>query len=258
MKKSTFLFSWAAIVSASIFIICWIAYAEYMRNQTQILFQETQLQGWNVSGAALKVSGFPGPHHLRWSGKIWRDSTIIRIPVVTLTGWPVPRSFFTLEAPYGFDVLESGEQILKTTLFRIKMEVPSDVPLKIDPEGMKGWQQRNGKINIAELSFDAGGVLAKGQGFFNLDNSLQPTGRLDFNLSNPERLLEIVHARTGDNFIYSLSKTFVESARKKDELGVDYVPMTVQIINRTVYLGPIRIAKLDLVTWGEQGNPLSP
>lgn len=212
-----------------------------------------------------KVSGFPGPMIVEGSiaaARVWNgEPQKIIVPTFTLRGFPIQILDATLTMPQGIFVEGTVDRdIWSIDQLEVTGPLPLDFPRKTDQVAMAAWRDNGGHVTINHFSFIKGTLKGEGAGTLNLDQALQPSGLINARITGHlEYLNFLVQKGLVEQKDAMLASTILGGlSSPDDETGVHHMDIGISLQNQTLYVGPLAVAQLPALYWGNGNQPASP
>ncbi len=122
-------------------------------------------------------------------------------------------------------------------------------PPRPEPASLSAWSRDGGTVELERLTLDWGPLKLAMSGTLALDRQLQPQAALTAELRGAQAVLGVLQGRLRPAEL-TLARTMLAMLARPVEPGGEPVltaPLTVQ--DRSLYLGPLKIAALPPVTW---------
>lgn len=211
------------------------------------------------------IGGFPGPMVIEgrastttlWQGEVQK----VIIPEFSLRGFPLHFLDTTLTLPKGLSVEGSLDpEIWSLDQLELTGPLPLDFPQVRDEPTMKAWRDGGGRLTLNHFSFAKGTLRGEGAGTLNLDNTLQPAGMVNARISGH---IEYLNFLVGKGMIKKndamLASTILGGLSSPDEdTGINHMDIGIRLQNQSLYAGPLAVAQLPLLRWGNDSLPVSP
>ena len=211
------------------------------------------------------IGGFPGPMVIEGSfsaTRLWQDQPQkIIVPEFTLRGFPIQILDATLTLPKGLFVEGTlDREIWALDQLEIKGPLPLDFPQVVDQAAMTAWRDAGGHLTLNHFSFAKGDLKAEGAGTLTLDQALQPSGLINARISGHiEYLNFLVEKGMVDKKDAMLASTILRGLSSPDEdTGVNHMDIGIRLQNQSLYAGPLAVAQLPALRWGNDSPPVSP
>ncbi len=213
--------------------------------------------GGRVRGAALKASGIVAT--VAQTG----ESVSAAGLEIVIRPWP------PAAADRGYDLALAVEKLVLPTrpdnplgpeIGRLVGEAGVSGPLPLDGSAAaaKAWRDAGGRLDIRFLRLRWGALKLEASGKVDLDAGLQPRADLDGRLRGWNRILG---ALVAEGRMQRLQATvaglaLTALARPAEDGGPPVLPAKISVRNRRLYLGPVRILKLQPLDWRQSpGDP---
>ena len=153
----------------------------------------------------------------------------------------------TIELPPGIKAA-LGQRIEKVHMISQLMGM---VPPLMPREALAGWRDAGGVLQLRESEIDWGPLWAAGDGTLALDQSMQPLAAGSLRIAG---LSETLDALTAEGLLQpdpaKLAKLmFAALARPPVEGGRPEVKLPLTIQNGFLYMGPLKLARLQPIDW---------
>lgn len=243
-------------------LLCMAAYGGWWLTAAGIL--KAQLKD-NPDIYLTHVSGFPGPIVLEGSvaaTRLWaNEPQKIIVPSFQLRGFPVTFMDATLTMPQGIYVEGSVDrEVFSLDSLEVTGPLPLDIPRKLDEASVRAWQAAGGQLSVNHFKFVKGSLNGEGAGTVQLDDKLQPTGMVNMRVNGHIDYLNfLVNKGMVPPREAMLISTILSGLSSPDEeTGAHSLDIGISLKNQTLYAGPLAVARLPLVYWGNGSPPVSP
>jgi hypothetical protein len=136
-------------------------------------------------------------------------------------------------------------------LISFEARINGPVPDDRWPAALEAWRDAGGTIDVGSLRLDHGPLRVQGEGTLALDADMQPIGAFTAQLRGLFDLVEALRARgVVEPRDAVMAKVILGALAKRPDDGgppVLNVPLTLQ--NRSLYVGPVRLARVPPVRW---------
>lgn len=211
------------------------------------------------------VGGFPGPMVIKGNAAtttLWQGTAQkIVVPEFTLRGFPVALFDATLTLPKGLHVEGSLDRdIWSLDQLELTGPLPLDFPQVMNAPAMTAWRDGGGHITLNHFKFSKGTLAGEGAGTLTLDPALQPTGMVNARISGH---VEYLNFLVGKGMVKKndamLASTILGGLSSPDEeTGINHMDIGIRLQNQSLYAGPLAVAQLPLVRWGNDSQPVLP
>ncbi|MBL4590304.1 MAG: DUF2125 domain-containing protein [Alphaproteobacteria bacterium] len=229
----------------------WFGTAHFINNALSELQEDSHI---TFNPTPNNVSGFPFWPKLIYTGKITTPSFAIETKNMSMTGMvQIDQVKLNLAFPSGFKIADHyTRKSHKFDKGHIKLTAQYPLPLGDDKKAMRQWQKDNGEIHISSMYLKKNKTQITGSGIVGLDRDLQIQGKIYLSIQgyqdllgelNKAGLISNKHVGLAQNILGSLfGGTQAETKEKTFK-----TPLIIK--NRNIYIGPIKIAKLQKIKW---------
>lgn len=244
------------------FLIAAVAYSGWWFTAASVL--KAQLKD-NPDIHVARVHGFPGPMNIEghiaatrlWSGQPQK----IIVPVFQLRSFPVALMDATLSLPQGIYIEGSVDrEVFSLDNLEVTGPLPLDIPPKLDEASVTAWRDAGGHLTINHFKFAKGTLQGEGAGTIKLDDKLQPTGMVNARLSGHIEYLNFLVSKgvVPPRDAMLISTILGGLSNPDEETGTNTMDIGINLQNQTLYAGPLAVARLPLVYWGNDNPPALP
>ena len=245
-------------VAAVLYVAAWFYAASLIRGQIDLLYRNARQAGVTITGAAPAISGFPGPHRVRFGGTVANGDMALTLPQLTIKGIFLPGHRVTVSLPQGATYSGPGSALFDSVdLLTLRFIVPATVPERLDENEIRTWQKSGAQISVESLELLKHDLLVKGSGTLGLDEHLQPEGEGNFRLTGfadfivwlqSRKLLSDKSARIAQLVAQGLSQADQDDREP-------HMRAALTLKDRQVYVGPLLALTLPAIAW-PQGSSL--
>lgn len=214
--------------------------------------------------SAVSVSGFPGM--MVFSGT-FRTTVIdqtrqyeLVVPSFIIEGFPVGFINCTLTLPQGGYIEGVGDRdVWSLEYLEITGPLPLDLPSEINNQSLAAWKDNGGKITVEHFKFTKEPLKGEGAGVLSLDDNLQPVASINtriegyrefINLLLQKNMIETRGALLAGTILNGLSSSSPDGNKS-------YLDIGISVMSRTLYAGPLAVAQIPPVDWGNGSQPAS-
>jgi hypothetical protein len=134
---------------------------------------------------------------------------------------------------------------------RLDLDFPSNFPLHMTLQTMSVWRDKGGQIAIPNLVILSSSLTLAGNGFLELDQNLQPSGRINLKVTGFEDLLTRLEQ---DGIMkgpsVKITRSFAQMMTKTDpETNSSFIMTELRIQDQGIFLGPMRIGTIQKINW---------
>jgi hypothetical protein len=243
------------------YLLYWLVISNYLQHRVDALIYNAAEHNILFVSGTPKVKGFPLPPGIEYSGEVNIDGTPVVIPDFRLGGMFIPGTVVTADFPQGFAFRPPGfKRGLGIENAFLKITMPSRLPHALSVEELKPWQELVTKIDIKELYLQSEDIVIKAKGYVGLDPALQPIAELKTEISGYRTLLTRI---TEEGFISKKEAsiaTLAMDGMAKEHLvtGLKTVEIEIAISDQSLFLGPLRVARLPQILWDTRKSPDRP
>lgn len=235
----------------------WFTIKSVIEKEIDQTYANAMKQNYNFIGERPVVSGFPGKYMVTWNGTLYGpDELKIEIPAFKASGWPLPSQTLTIDFPKGLSIEQHGVEERIDDFF-LAFIIPRKIPPDISEQAIQKWQQQEGEIKINTLNISKEMVRVSGHGLLSLDDHLQPTADMSYDIYGFEILLSELKAQNSlSDLQLMLAYQLTEAlAKTNPETSERFVRVPVRIQNRRIYLGPVLVGHLSAIHWPNDNLP---
>ncbi len=199
------------------------------------------------------VSGFPFWHHLTYTGTLSTPDFSLTVEEMEMEiQIYTDRAKAHVTLPNGFQITDRYTH--KTHHFgdsHLKLASPYPLPKNHSRKAMKIWRAQKGRLLVSSLLLQKEGVKIEGSGLLDLDENLQPQGKLNLSIYGYKALMAEL-GRTGklSSQEAQLATAFIGQLFGQDGPKTQKAfktPLTIK--NNALYIGPLRVTKLKRIEW---------
>lgn len=246
MKK----FSLFIIILGLLYTGAWFGAAYFVKNT----LASNEMENVQFSPAPSDITGFPGFPKLKYTGTITTPTYAITATDMTISGHAgLKKVNLALNFPKGFSLKHKITGTQKFNTSHIKLNAPYPLPISEKKADITAWQSSNGKVIVTSLLIQKDGVKVSGKkGVFGLDGNLQIAGTMDVSVNGYQKLLmqlgQSRHLPKEAGIAGALIGQFLGGGKKssKQETSLD---TTLNIKNRQVKVGPLKVTTLNKIKW---------
>lgn len=249
-----------AVLIFAIYSMAWFAFVKQAQRMIDYAWSNMTETGYTISGEKPEFRGYPFPPHLEFSGKITNQYGLsIDIPEMEYVGFPASTQVQFFDFPKGFKLVAPFlSRPLVIDGLSAQIRIPAQLPLSARPDDLREWPKQENPFRIERLVARSGMIIVDGDGTIGLSETLQLDGMLNTRVQGMNLLFDQM-AMEG-NFPkkdMDAAKGFLEMLSKNDpDTGQKYFETTLRIQDRGAFFGPLRIATIPELKWGEA--PTSP
>ncbi len=250
-----------SVIGFLIYAGLWFWMAERIRGHIDSFVADAVAEEIYITPRALGVRGFPGPHEVVFAGRIAHNGVTADIPLLRVRSLFLPGSALSAEAPQGIALLSPADaRLWSVSSASLNGPIPETLPADFTKEGLSNWKQQGGQILIDHLAITKESLSLQGNGTLELDEALQPAGRFDARITGHIAFLQwlqtngYVETREG-----LLAAAVLNGLSRHDQANDEtYITATLTLQNRTLFLGPLRLASLPVIRWAWRSQPVLP
>jgi hypothetical protein len=243
----------AVLALCLVYTALWFYTAQLVRQEISFLYADAGRYGLSVDGPMPVVSGFPGRHRFVFSGEIAGADGRADIPQLAVSGFFFPGAIVTADFAQGFKLsgTKTDPEIWSPDQLRLKVKIPWLPPRDFTAPGLRAWTAGGGRLEIAGLLIRKRGLLASAQGTVTLDANLQPSGRMDADISGdyPDFLLFLQQKNVIDAKKALLAGAILTGLSRPDLIGRSTIFAKLTLQDQNLYLGPLKLAKMPDLAW---------
>ncbi len=252
-KKLTAIIVAGLLLSLSLsYIGGWYWMAHTIKKEIGSFYERAHEQGIIIEGDIPEVKGFPKEPVIIFRGTIKKDKRSFAIPLLKITGIPLPGRKIHVDLPEG--LLPEGafnNEILSIDSLTFTGLVPHDFPQTMTVENLREWRDSGEGITVQNLLIHKKSLQLQGNAHFNFDDNLQPAGHLQMKIKGHMSFLGFLEQQ---NIIKTketlLIGTIMASLSQQDpESGERYIDTEITLQNRKLLLGPWNILTLPTIIW---------
>ncbi len=252
MKRIAITLFVCSVVVLCAYLTLWIYSARYFKQEINNLYAQAADNNLVFLGAPPVLTGFPFVPEVYYTGGLQTGDIIVRFPEVRVKGYPIPRFPLHIDFPQGIALDGTGDPGLWSldTLSAILI-VPTKLPQTLEERSLRGWQQRDGKIDVPSYTLTKNGLTAEGNGSLSLDPLLQPVFSFESTLKGYEgfvqyllqnQMISPMGAMAASGLLTGLSRT--------DPLtNENTVQLSVSVQNQILTVGPFQLVRLPTIVW---------
>lgn len=252
MKKLVVLLTSCLMISI-VYSAGWYFMARKMGGAIDQFYYERALQlDINLYGPKPIISGFPFEPVIIYHKGFSTNNINITFPEMKIIGFPLPNFSNTIAIEKGARIkVNRTRYTMNIDSFRINYDIPGTFPKSSRRKDIDKWRSDVEKININNLEISKSQMNVTGSGYFKLDQELQPEVSLDSIIKGHGELVEfLISSGQLEAMPAMLAKAGLNSLTKIDpETNKAYVELNTRILNRTLFIGPVRITKFPRVRW---------
>jgi len=133
----------------------------------------------------------------------------------------------------------------------LNVEVYGSLPVDLSPSSLVLWRDAGGVVEVRQVRADYGPLSLDAEGALALDGRLQPVGSF---VARVQGFSEAIDALYGVGMITDgdvlTAKLVLGALAKKDAItGKSHLSIPVNIQDRTIFAGPLTLAKLPPIRW---------
>jgi hypothetical protein len=254
-KKSNKILSllFALIALGLIYSLYWYATAQIVQKQIDKIWTEQFATDFSIVGEKPSLSGFPLRPTWSFSGSLQDTSKLNwEIKDMHLKGVPLPAHHVTLESQQGLQISNAFmPRPIPIDQLRLDLDFPSNFPLHMTLQTMSAWRDKGGQIAIPNLVILSSSLTLAGNGFLELDQNLQPSGRINLKVTGFEDLLTRLEQ---DGIMkgpsVKITRSFAQMMTKTDpETNTRFIMTELRIQDQGIFLGPMRIGTIQKINW---------
>ncbi|MCB9991681.1 MAG: DUF2125 domain-containing protein [Rhodospirillales bacterium] len=238
----------------------WFWMAAHIYDEVDDFIRDAQQHGMTVIIRDMEVKGYPMLPEAHVSGRISADDIVVDIPALLVRSLFLPNKPIYIEAPEGVFVAEPADKAI-WSLSRLVVDaiIPEYLPATITHEDLTQWRDAGNKIVINQFEAQKESLTISGSGNLELDDLLQPTGA--FNAKTTGHMDFMIwlqqhgYIKTREAM---LASTIMTGLSKTSEEGETYMEAILTLQNRTLFVGPLKVAQLPMLVWGWRHQPARP
>lgn len=252
-KLPAILLASAALALALGYVIFWYMLAWQIEEGIASRFADAFDQGIHIEGDLPEITGFPGKHHISFSGSFLGDGWHVTVPLLIIRGFILPGQLVEVELPEGLTIAANSVPAELGILNYAYLEtiVPQDIPADLTVEALRSWREASGKLEISRYEIRNEPLTLIGAGEFRLDNDLQPEGRMEVKAYGHMAFLgRLQKAGLIEKRQALITGSVLNSLTAQDSVnGKRFLNAAIQIQNRRLLIGPLQLVKLPRVEW---------
>lgn len=239
------------ITLSTIYCGIWFGTAYLINNALSDMQKKSHIA---FNPAPNNISGFPFWPKLVYTGKITTPSFTIQAENMSMTGIAqMDQVKLNLTFPSGFKIADHyTRKSHKFDKGHVKLTAPYPLPHGDNKKAMQQWQSDNGEIHISSLHLKKNKTQITGSGIVGLDRDLQIQGKINLSIQGYQDFLgELNKAGIISNKHVGLAQNILGSLFGGTQTKVKEKAFKTPLIikKRNVYIGPIKIAKLQKIKW---------
>lgn len=249
------------LLSAAIgYSVFWFTIKKQMETELAHLYPQAEASGITIEGAPFLVSGFPGKHRIRFAGKIRQGNEWLQIPLMEITGFPLPGQELVIEFPKGISAAgnEIDTDLWSLDYLSLSGPVPSFLPAALTVESLRAWRNSGGMFTISALTARKNTLEIEGYGRAELDERLQPAGYANVIVRGYAAFIGYLENKKPVDPKQSLiTSTVMNGLSSQDKSsGERFLKAGLAIQNSRLLLGPVTILEIPPVQWPYEGMPM--
>ncbi|HNQ91773.1 MAG TPA: DUF2125 domain-containing protein [Alphaproteobacteria bacterium] len=245
----------AALLVSAIYSAMWFLVAKNVRAHIDAFWANLpQMENVVIVGEKPKVTGFPGPPQVKFSGVVTVDPGIaFNIPELQIIGFPLSGLTLYFELPHGMDVsMISGEMKgMHVDFAAANISLPQYPPLQASYSEIKEWQTLEDPMIVNGFDARMGDIRIQGRGILGVDEDLQPDLRLESRVDGMNALFDRLAENTKvDPRGLETAKGFLKMVSKVDPAtNLPYFETGFYIQHRGLFIGPMRLYNFEEIIW---------
>lgn len=240
----------------------WFWCADLIRREVRNALEEAAGSGIVVTGDFPTVSGFPGFHHVHFSGTVTDGATLLSLPRLEASGIFLPGFTITIQLPEGATLTgtDIDPKLWSVDRARLSGPIPKSLPASLDAPDMAAWQAAGGVLSVDDLQFAKGPLRITAKGAISLDAGLQPTGNLSAAIAGHMGFLGWLQQEHYIKREQALVAVMVLNGLSRPDPKIQEPVMQAELALKDGVLsaGPIRLAQLPPIVWAARNPPVSP
>lgn len=241
------------------YAVFWYGIAGQIDDGIKNLYAQAAHSGITVEGNPPAISGFPGKHVLHFSGTLHQDDFALHIPMLEISGFPLPGQIIGFTLPQGISVSGPSvdQSLLSLSYLGFSGPVPSSFPEATTVESLRRWRDGGGLIDIKSFEAHKESLQVSGYGQLKLDSDLQITGYSNVTVRGHIAFMGFLENKKLIDPQQKLVTTSVlgSLSSKDPESGERFLKASLAIQNRKLLLGPIKILTIPAIEWPYEGMP---
>ncbi len=121
-------------------------------------------------------------------------------------------------------------------------------PPQIQPESLTAWSRDGGTVEVDSLTLDWGPLKLGLNGTLALDGALQPMAALSAEIRGAAQALAALKKQLRPNEM-TMAHGVIGMLARPDESGEPVIKTPITIQDRTVFVGPLKIAVMPVIAW---------
>lgn len=246
------------IALPTLYIAGWYTMAHLIERQLDTLDQASDI---TFSPAPSNVEGFPYWPRIRYTGTIKTPRFDIQaIGMLATIGADSLGITTKLDFPNGFILRDTQTNTPhEFQASHIELEVPLSPALKGQTKRhMEEWRDAGGQVSVSSLHIQKDDIKISGEGDIKLDQNLQPDGIINLKIRGYQQLLtELQQAkmiRTIPQDKLNIATSLIGALTGQPDFATNKnaqfsAPMVIK--NQLVYIGPMRVGKIQKISWPE-------
>lgn len=251
----------AVILIGGLYSAGWIYAAGLIRAQVDDIYRQAASMGIAIEGKKPTISGFPGPHRVRFAGQVAYDGRMLSLPSLTLKGIFLPGHRVSINLPQG--AVLSGRDFTDADsidLLALRFVVPTVLPKSPGVADLTRWQKADGQVVVESLEVRKQGLIAKGAGTVTLDERLQPSGEGNLRLTGVADFIDWLKSKDLLSAKNARVAGFVAAglSQNDDAAHAPYMRVALTLKDRQLYAGPLLVLTIPAIDWSRGGPSLTP
>ena len=162
--------------------------------------------------------------------------------------WAAQQSGIALPAPPVLPALPLGQQVTRVVLDASILGAIPPGPLDA---GLARWRDDGGTVEVRHIRLDWGPLSIQGDGTLALDAALQPLGAFSARAQGFFEAIDILRkqGQVDSQAANTARLVLGVMSRPSPGGGAPTIALPVSIQNRTVFAGPVAVARLNPIVW---------
>lgn len=231
----------------------WYFMARKMNESIDQFYRKNALQlDINLYGPKPIVTGFPFAPIITYHKGFSTNQTNVIFRDMKITGFPIPN--FPIKVTFDKGVLvkvNRTKYTMELDYAELNIDIPQSLPKTSYYRDIERWQNQVEKVLINNIELKKETMELKGSGYVGLDKYLQPEMLLETKIKGHDEFIEfLITSGQIEAMPAMLAKAGLNSLTKIDpETNLPYVSLNAKILDRVLFLGPVRVTKLDRIQW---------
>jgi hypothetical protein len=236
----------------------WHYGAQLIRKQILALYDDAAKVGMRIDGDFPTVTGFPGPHVVRFSGRLTEGDAVLNLPDLRVRGLFLPGYTVTVSLPQGASLGGAADPaVFSLNDLDIRASIPLLIPASLNAEDLAVWQRNGGVIHVTRFYMRKESLTLNGKGDVTLDAQLQPAGAASVQIKGYIEFIDWLKSQglLKDKSAMITGMVLTGLSRTDSQTGETYIKTDLKLKDRRLYVGPMGILTLPPVAWASRQQP---